>query len=191
VTDPNELASALLAVADALDALGAPWAIGGSLASSAHGEPRSTNDIDLIASLDESAARRLTQLLGAQFYADPDAAADASRRRASFNVIDQRSFIKIDIFVPPTGPMGLGQLDRRQLLELLPGLRALPTLGPEDVVLQKLRWYRTGGEVSDRQWRDLLSVLRHGVAMDHEYLDGVAASAGLADLLARARTEAA
>jgi hypothetical protein len=141
--------------------------------------------------LDESAARRLTQLLGAHFYADPGAAADASRRCASFNVIDQRSFIKIDIFVPPTGPMGLGQLDRRQLLELLPGLRVLPTLGPEDVVLQKLRWYRTGGEVSDRQWRDLLSVLRHSAAMDHEYLDRVASSAGLADLLARARAEAA
>lgn len=191
MTDPDEIQRALESIARAFDSLGVTWAIGGSLASAAHGEPRATNDIDVVALLDEIQARRIPALLGDDFYADADAAAEAVRRRSSFNVVDQRSFIKIDIFVPGRGPLGTGQLDRRQRLDLLPGLAALPILGPEDVVLQKLNWYRLGGEVSDRQWRDVVSVLRHAaVELDNAYLDTVAEGAGLASLLARARRDA-
>jgi hypothetical protein len=190
MTDQDELGRALVAIADAFDALGVTWAIGGSLASAAHGEPRATNDIDIVATLDEAGARRLPELLGADFYADAEVAVEATRRRASFNVIDQRSFIKIDVFVPPAGPLGTGQLSRREMLEVLPGMRALPVLGPEDVVLQKLRWYRLGGEVSERQWRDILSVLRFSKAeIDDTYLDAVALPEGLGTLLERARRE--
>ncbi|MBL8742784.1 MAG: hypothetical protein JNK04_16865 [Myxococcales bacterium] len=145
----------------------------------------------MIAILDEAGARRLAALLGPDFYADTDAALGAVRARGSFNVIDKRSFLKVDVFVPPAGPMGAGQLDRRQLLEVLPGVPALPVLAPEDVVLQKLRWYKLGGEVSDRQWRDIVAVLRqsqHG--LDSQYLTSVAAGAGLGALLERAVSEA-
>jgi hypothetical protein len=100
MTDPEEIARALRALAKAFDALAVRWAIGGSLASSAHGEPRATNDVDVIALLSEEAARTFVASLGADFYADSDVAADAARRRSCFNVIDNRSFIKIDVFVP-------------------------------------------------------------------------------------------
>lgn len=191
MTDPDEIGRALVALAHAFDALAVRWAIGGSVASAAHGEPRATNDVDVIALLTETEARALVQQLGTDFYADADAAADAARRRSSFNVIDNRSFIKIDVFVPAPGPLGAGQLDRLQLLEILPGVRALPILGPEDVILQKLRWYGLGGGVSDRQWRDIVSVLRIASdAIDQAYLDDVATSQGLAALLARARDDA-
>lgn len=192
MTDPRELSVALSAVAGALDALEVDWAIGGSLASAAHGEPRATNDVDIIALLDEAAARKLTALLGAEFYADPDTAVEAVRTCGSFNLIDQRSFLKIDIFVPSPGPLGAGQLDRRRFLGVLPDLDPVPILGPEDVVLQKLRWYALGGEVSDRQWRDIVSVLKHGGSeLDRAYLDEVAGPAGLAHLLDRALRDAA
>lgn len=190
MTDPGEIGRALVALARAFDALSVRWAIGGSIASAAHGEPRSTNDVDVIALLTEATARKLVELLGADFYADADAAADAARRRSSFNVIENRSFIKIDVFVPAPGPLGAGQLDRLQMLEIVPGVGELPILGPEDVILQKLRWYSLGGGVSDRQWRDIVSVLRiTGDAMDLKYLDGVALDEGLAALLARARDD--
>ena len=192
MTDPDELGRAIESIARALDGVAARWAIGGSMASATHGEPRATNDVDVVAELDEPRARRLTQLLGIDFYADADIAAEAVRTRGSFNVIDKRSFIKIDVFVPPPGPMGMGQLDRRQFLEIVPSLGALPVLGPEDVVLQKLRWYEIGGRASDRQWRDIVSVLcASGGALDDRYLDEVAAGAGLADLLRKARLDAA
>jgi hypothetical protein len=191
MTDPGELARTLDAIATALDALGITWAIGGSLASSAHGEPRATNDVDVIALLDEPAARKLGTLLGPDFYIDDDVARAAVRARSSFNVIDKRSFIKIDIFVPAAGPLGTGQLARARRLDVLPGIAALPVLGPEDVVLQKLRWYSVGGEVSDRQWRDIVAVLRQCAAeLDHAYLDSVAGASNLAVLLERARRDA-
>lgn len=191
MTDPDELRRALLAVATALDALGVRWAVGGSMASTVHGEPRTTNDIDVIAVLDVESARRFGALLGPDFYADRDTAVEAVRRCSSFNVIDQRSFIKIDVFVPESGPLGRGQLDRVQSFDFLGAGRALPVLGPEDTVLQKLRWYRSGGEVSDRQWRDIVSVLRASRdELDFAYLATTAETAGLALLLSRARQAA-
>src|SRR5207249_868940 len=72
MTDQDELARALEAIAAAFEELSVTWAIGGSLASSAHGEPRATNDIDVVATLDEAGARRLPALLGNDFYADAD-----------------------------------------------------------------------------------------------------------------------
>lgn len=191
MTDPDEIGRALVALARAFDALSVTWAIGGSIASAAYGEPRATNDVDVIAVLTESVARDFVQLLGADFYADADSAADAARRHSSFNVIDNRSFIKIDVFVPARGPLGSGQLDRLQILEILPGFGGLPLLGPEDVILQKLRGYRLGGGASDRQWRDIVSVLRIARdEIDHAYLDVVATSEDLSALLARARDDA-
>jgi hypothetical protein len=166
------------------------WAVGGSIASAAHGEPRATNDVDIIAVLSEAEARAFVGRLGKDYYADEEVAADAARRRSSFNVIDQRSFVKVDVFVPARGPMGTGQLDRSIALDVFPNARALPILGPEDTILQKLRWFRVGGEVSDRQWRDIVSVLRiSGARLDDTYLDDVAATDDLTDLLRRARED--
>jgi hypothetical protein len=191
MTESDELVVTLGSVASVLSQLGVRWAIGGSLASAAHGEPRATNDVDIVANLDLASARSFPVLLGPRFYADANMAVEAVRSHGSFNVIDQNTFVKIDVFVPSAGPMGLGQLDRVQILELLPGLAAVPVLGPEDTVLQKLRWYRVGGEVSDRQWRDIVGVLRHtGAALDDAYLEAVAKGARLEELLARARADA-
>jgi hypothetical protein len=191
MTDPSELAVTLRALAAALDAAGVTWAIGGSLASAAHGEPRATNDVDVVALLDERSARAVVADLVPIFYADVEVAIDAVRRRRSFNAIDQRSFVKAVIFVPAPGPLGAGQLARRRAMQLIEGVAPLPVLGAEDIVLQKLRWYREGGAVSDRQWRDLVSVLGNlGPRADNAYLDAVAGPPGLAALLARARSAA-
>ena len=192
MTDPEEMSRAVAALAAAFDAMSVRWAVGGSLASGAYGEPRATNDIDVIAILSEAQARELVERLGDSFYADAEAAVEAVRRRSSFNVIDKRSFIKLDVFVPAPGPLGEGQLDRRVHLDFLPGMSPLPILGPEDVVLQKLRWFRLGGGVSERQWRDIVTVLRAmGKELDHAYLDTVGVDAGLGELLGRARIDAA
>jgi hypothetical protein len=188
MTDLEELAATLRSVCAAFEMLGVRWAIGGSLASAAYGEPRATNDVDVIALLDEPAARAFGRALGDHFYCSDEAAVDAVRRRDSFNVIDQRSFLKVDVFVPAAGRLGIDQLHRARSLALVGSLE-VPVLGPEDVVLQKLRWFRTGGGVSDRQWRDLVAVLRAG-DLDDAYLDEVASETDLASLLERARGDA-
>lgn len=186
----NDLARTLLAISSAFEKAAAHWAIGGSFASSSYGEARATNDIDVIAALSERQARTFVAALGEDFYAVEDVALDAVRRRSSFNVIDNNTFIKVDVFVPPPGPLGIGQLARVRTLVTLIGVEPFPVLGPEDVVLQKLRWYQLGGEVSDRQWRDITSVLRLSSDLDHHYLDDVANQAGLVELLKRARASA-
>lgn len=178
-------------MAAVLDGLGVRWAIGGSVASSAYGEPRATNDVDVVALLDAATAREVAKRLGPCFYADGDAAAAAARQHRRFDVIDQRSFIKVDVFVPAAGPLGEGQLTRAIRLELVALAPPLPVLGPEDVVLQKLAWFRAGGEVSDRQWRDVVAVLRTvGPDLDDGYLESVASATDLDALLARALRDA-
>lgn len=188
MTDVEELADTLRALANALDAMGADWAVCGSLASTTYGEPRATNDIDVVAALSVPEARELAKALSATFYADEDMAVEAAQRGASFNVIHEKTFLKVDLFLPLPGPMGRGQLDRRRRLELMPGVE-VPVLGPEDTVLQKLRWFAQTGETSDRQWRDLLSVVR-AVELDRSFIDERAAGAGLTALLERLLLEA-
>ncbi len=191
MTDLEALVHSLTRIADVLDEMSVSWAVGGSIASAVYGEPRATNDIDVIATLTERQARGLVAQLGEEFYANEDSAADAVRRRSSFNVIDNHSLIKVDIFVPAPGPLGVGQLDRIRHISAFPGMRAVPILGPEDIVLQKLRWHRSGGGVSDRQWRDIVSILRIlGLRIDTGYLEGVATQEGLADALQQARVDA-
>jgi hypothetical protein len=190
VTEVSELGQSLLKIAEILDAMSVSWAIGGSVASAVYGDPRSTNDVDVIARLSDAQARLFVTKLGDDYYANEATAVDAVRRRSSFNVIDNHSLVKIDIFIPAPGPMGTGQLDRVRRLQAFPGTPAMPLLGPEDVVLQKLRWYQLGGGVSDRQWRDLVSVLRLLAGReDTAYLDTVASSDGLLELLQRARAD--
>src|SRR5687768_14981543 len=121
MTAIEELAATLRSLRLAFETLAVPWAVGGSLASAAYGEPRATNHVDVIAALDEAGASRLTALLGADFHRAAQTAVAAVRSCDSFNVIDERSFIKVDVFVPPVGPLGVGQLDRRRPLVLIGG----------------------------------------------------------------------
>ncbi len=182
----TDLLMTLDRVATVLDQLGVEWAIGGSIASSVHGEPRSTNDVDIIAKLRRFHARKLVQALGDDFYAVETVVEEAIDENRSFNVIDQRTVIKVDVFVPAPGPMGEGQLERRTKAEFDEDLEYF-VLSREDTILQKLRWYELGNRVSDRQWRDIVGLLRIPESqLDREYLESTARAAGLADLLARA-----
>ena len=176
----------LLAVARALDAAGATYLVGGSLASSLQGIPRSTQDVDLLAGLAAAGVEAFVRALGDDFYADLERIHDGVARRASFNVIDLRNGFKADVYLATDDSFVRSQLERRQRVELRPGL-VLPFATAEDVVLQKLRWYRLGSGVSERQWLDALGVLKvQGGRLDRAYLDRWAANLDLTDLLTRA-----
>jgi hypothetical protein len=173
-----------------LDALGIVHTIGGSIASSIAGEPRSTIDIDIVADLRESDVSALLSALSADFYVDEEALRRAVRERSSVNLIHQATQLKVVIFVAGGTPLDEQQLRRRRAVEIAPG-RTLHVHPPEDILLPKLRWYGRGGETSERQWRDILGIIRvQAQRLDSDYLCVNAPVLGVADLLARALREA-
>lgn len=174
-----------------LDELDIPYALGGSLASSIIGEPRTTVDIDLAVALSLDDLEALRVALGDSFYVPVDLARSAIEQHGSFNVIDLLGGMKVDLFVLGEGILDRRQIERRFEITLPPGHFPLSVTSPEDQVLRKLDWYRLGGETSDRQWRDIIGILRiQGSGVDRDDLEQAAASVGLADLLADALREA-
>lgn len=187
---PVEIEEVVLAVARALDATGTAYFLGGSMASSLQGEPRSTNDLDFVVDLQPQKVKALIEALGPDFDVDDEALLDAARRRSSWNIYFFPSAVKIDLFMRGSAPFDASEFARRRPVELRPG-RSVMVKSPEDTVLRKLLWFRAGGELSTTQWRDVVEVLRvGGMNLDRAYLDEWAAALAVTELLTRARADA-
>lgn len=116
---------------------------------------------------------------------------DAIRRRSSFSVVHFGTSIKIDIFIPKTRLFDQEELRRVESKMLEGSERPFNVASPEGTILNKLEWYKMGGGVSDRQWNDILGVLKvRGTALELPYLKQWAATLGVADLLERALDDA-
>lgn len=182
----------ILAVIAALDSLGIPYLIGGSLASGIYGTYRATAGVDIVADLREEQVDDLVRLLAERFYADAGMMRDAIRHRSSFNLLDLQSGFKVDVFVPHMRAFERSRFARRMLVPLMEsGRESAYVSSAEDTVLAKLEWYRIGGEVSERQWNDVLGILKVKAAdVDQAYLRYWAAQLNLAELLERALRDA-
>jgi hypothetical protein len=171
---------------------GITCAIGGSVASSLYGVPRYTQDADLTAEPFPGREEQFARAFGAEYYVSLAAIRQAIQERGSFNIIHAPSGFKVDVFIQKTRPFDRGLLARRLMKPVVDRSgNSVPVLSPEDIILHKLEWFRIGGESSDRQWGDILGVLRvQGERLDAAYLDQWAADLGVTDLLAKARAEA-
>ena len=188
-----DLLTALTPVIAALSDLGVPYFVGGSVASSLYGMPRSTLDVDLVVELSEEHVAGLVERLGTEYYLSEDAIREAVRAHSSFNLIHLATMLKVDVFVKKT--RAFDQEVFRHLRDESVDLTdtgvtlLLPT--PEDIILAKLEWYRLGNEISERQWSDILGVLKvQATTLDLDYLHHWAAELGVSDLLKRALNEA-
>lgn len=188
----DDAIEALLVVVAALEKLDIKYVVGGSYASSAHGDTRSTNDIDILAAISVKQGRALAAELKNKFYADELAIEHAIKAKQHFNVIDTDTMFKVDIFPSKRTEFEKQQLERRQVAIIDPDRDATAFVATaEDTILAKLAWYRLGGEVSEQQWRDILGVLkRQRKRLDFEYLRLWADDLKVSDLLIEAFADA-
>jgi hypothetical protein len=176
-------------LARAFDDLGIRYLVGGSLASAIHGKPLATQDVDLVAEVTLPDVEPLASDLAAEFYVDPEMIRDAIRRRACFNVVHLGTMFKADVFIGRDDVWSREEMARARTEEIdtPEGWAADRFASPEDVLLQKLVWYQLGDQVSDRQWGDIVGVIRvQADSLDVAYLRSWALALGVSDLLARA-----
>ncbi len=193
MSNSNDLLRTLLPVVEAMESLRVAYRIGGSVASSALGVPRSTLDVDIVCDLRASQVDRFVAALEMDYYADADMIRDAIRRHASFNLIHLGTMLKVDVFIVKDGAFDRTSFARHVDRPLTdePNARRFSFRSPEDVILRKLEWYRLGGELSERQWIDAIGVLKvQQHALDVAYLRRWAADLRIADLLDRAFEQA-
>jgi hypothetical protein len=165
--------------------------VGGSLASSLHGIPRATQDVDLVMSIRQADVAGLVRALRDDFYLDEDAIREAVDRQTSFNLVHLGSYFKADVFVARDDEPSRLQMDRSRRYPLGRPVRELVVASPEDVVAQKLHWFALGDRVSERQWLDAIGVLRVlGPRLDMAYLRRIAELMGVEALLKEAAGEA-
>lgn len=169
----------------ALEKFSLPYVVGGSFASGARSQFRSTNDIDIVCKFSLTSLKLLLNELKSEFYLDEQSAIEALTIGSSFNIIHNATIIKVDFFTK-IGPFEELQINRATSLAVT-GLKIQPKFATaEDVILAKLRWYRIGGEQSERQWNDLSLVMNFNQAsLDFAYMKQQATNLGVEDLLAK------
>lgn len=153
--EPIEVA---LRVALLLDGLGIEFLVGGSVASSLHGVPRSTHDVDFVARVRRGDVDRIVRAFQAHYYIAREAVAEAVSHQSCFNLIDNKTMMKVDIFVASDDEFSRDEFKGLEWKAAGPG--KLPVARPEHIVVEKLRWNKAGGGSSERQWNDVIGVLR-------------------------------
>lgn len=188
----NPIVRAIAGLLSVLDELGISYYAGGSVASSVHGVARYTQDVDLAARLKSQQTDLLAAKLTTDFYADAGQMREAIRYGRAFNVIHFATGFKIDIFPLGDDEFHAGELTRAEKrfweIDADSGVE-LPVASAEDTILEKLMWYKRGGEIADKQWSDVLGIAAVR-ALDWEYLRQWAPRLGVADLLERLFGEA-
>lgn len=161
--DSSDLETVLRCVLGEIQALGIRYHITGGLASSFYGEPRFTQDIDLVVSLEESALDRLVAGLEPEFLLDRERARRASEVGGLFQALHQGLLIKVDFHVGEGVP---GELGRSRTVSLFPGLD-VSLVSKEDAVLSKLVWVKQG---SAKSKADIVGMLLDTTPLDTDFV---------------------
>lgn len=163
-----------------LEKTGIPYMISGSLGSSLHGEPRATNDIDLVIAPTADQLAAFVQSLQGRYYVRPEAAAEALRRRTMFNIIDNQTGWKADFIIRKNRRYSVEEFSRRMSARILDV--SVSVVSPEDAILSKLEWARESN--SPQQLRDATGVAAvQWKTLDKDYLGKWARELKVEDLL--------
>lgn len=190
---PAEPIRILLQVSRILDHLAIPYLTCGSIASSILGIPRATQDIDMVIDLHSAKVEDFVTAFQVEFYIDSAAVMRAVQRSASFNAVHFETVQKIDFFIKKRNDYAAEEMRRRFAVAVdETESERVFIASPEDVILQKLVWYKLGSQISERQWNDILGVIKvQGDRLDRNYLGKWAGTLAVADLVDQALRAAA
>jgi hypothetical protein len=171
----DELLRYLTAV---LERLSVPYFVTGSVASMTYGEPRFTQDVDIVADLREThVAPFVASFPAPDYYISEDAVRTAIRQRRQFNLMHIFNGVKADVIVPPDTEFNQSRMSRRRRMPLGSTGEAMMA-SPEDVILKKLEYYRDGG--SEKHLRDIATIFHVGAfPVDRQYLESWAERLGV------------
>jgi hypothetical protein len=180
------LSALLAATIGNLERATVPYMVTGSVASSYHGEPRATRDLDIVIDPDPGGLARLVEELeAAGLYVDAGAALGALDDRTQFRAIDSATGWKVDFMIRKDRPFSREEFARRARASLL-GTPAW-IASPEDCIIAKLEWAGVGG--TEQQLRDVAGMLdAGGAALDLAHVDRWVAALGLDVAWGRAQT---
>lgn len=172
---PSEL---LRRLAGTLERLGIPYLVTGSMATIAYGEPRFTNDIDVVVALRPEQVDAFCAAFPApEFYCPRETVAQAVRDRFPFNILHPESGLKIDVLIPTDSEFDRARLSRGVRVQGGPDFAAW-FASPEDVIVKKLQYFQEGG--SEKHLRDIAGVLKvRGERLDRAYIAAWADRLGL------------
>ena len=179
---------ALKPVVNIFEKLSIPYYIGGSIASSIYGIARATMDIDIVANINTHHIPLLKQSLENDYYIDEDMIKEAILAKSSFNLIHLDTAIKIDVFIHKDTPYQQNAIQRKTKDTLEEDIKTeFYFSSPEDIIINKLLWYEMGSKVSERQWLDVIGVIKvQGDSLDKDYLKNWAHKLKIYELLSKA-----
>ena len=190
--DPD-LLRAVIPIVEVFDELSIPYYIGGSIASSVYGMARATIDVDIVAEIGMNHIGLLKDRLKQDYYIDEMMIADAIEHGLAFNLIHLETSVKIDLFVLQDELYPRTAMNRRNrdTLSQEQTTAEVYFCTAEDIIIHKLQWYEAGGKVSERQWFDVLGVIKvQAESLDKGYLKHWAKELGISELLQKAFEEA-
>lgn len=175
-------------IAQVFERLGIRYLVSGSLASSLHGIPRATHDVDIVAEIANHHVVELVKALESTFYIDGEMIRKAIQYQQSFNLIHLATMFKVDVFILKPDAISKEEMTRRQQYQISENPQdTLFIMSAEDIIIQKLFWYQLGGEISDQQWKDVLGVLQVQYnKLDYPYLEHMAEQKNILHLLKQA-----
>ena len=178
-----DLSELLERVARTFDELSIPYLVTGSVATITYGEPRFTNDIDIVASLSQGKVEELCAAFPEdEFYVSVDAGREAVEKKSRFNILYPITGLKVDVIVADESDFNISRFSRSRRLEIAPGVE-ISFASPEDVIIKKLHYYREGG--SEKHLRDIAGVMRIiGEKLDRDYIAIWARKMGLEEIWA-------
>jgi hypothetical protein len=188
----SDIATILEPVVKTFEELGVLYYVSGSVASSAYGIARATLDVDLVSNLQSHQVNLLVEKLKPAYFIDSGMIYDAIKTRSSFNIIHLDSMMKIDVFILIDKPYPQKAFERKRIDTLDDETDSIKMYlcSPEDIILNKLEWYKAGNQVSERQWLDVLGVIKvQGDSLELEYIKRWAKELDVLDLLEKALSE--